>query len=123
MGESKRSSMNFETARDLAFAYPGVAEGAAYGTRALRVNGKFMARLREDGVTLVLKLSEPEREVLMSIDPETFYITEHYRNYDAVLVRLDRVEREDLSDVIEQSWRWVAPRKLVAEYERTHPGP
>jgi hypothetical protein len=81
-----------------------------------------MARLREDGETLVIKASEAEREFRMTVDPETFFITEHYRGYSAVLVRLARVSVEDLRDLIEESWRWLAPRKLVAEYERAHPG-
>lgn len=117
----KRLPLTFDSVTELALAYPGVEPGMAYGTRALRVRGKFMARLKEDGETLVLKVSEPEREFRMALDPETFFITEHYRNYDAVLVRLERIAYEDLSDVVEQSWRWVAPRRLVAEYERTHP--
>ena len=118
----KRSPVTFETVRDIALAYPGVEEGTSFGTPALRVRGKFMARLREDGETLVIKASEAEREFRMMVDPETFFITEHYRGYSAVLVRLARVGVEDLADLIEESWRWLAPRKLVAEYERTHPG-
>jgi hypothetical protein len=118
----KRLPVTFETVRDIALAYPGVEEGTSFGTLALRVRGKFMARLREDGETLVIKASEAEREFRMTVDPETFFITEHYRGYSAVLVRLARVSVEDLRDLIEESWRWLAPRKLVAEYERAHPG-
>lgn len=119
---AQRSPVTYETVRKLALAYPGVEEETSYGTPALRVAGKFFARLREDGETLVIRISEPERALRMTIDPDVFYITEHYRNYGAVLVRLARIEREDLSDVIEQSWRWLAPRRLVAEYKRAHPG-
>jgi hypothetical protein len=119
---AQRPPVTYETVREIALAYPGVEEGTSYGTPALRVAGKFFARLREDGETLVIRISEPERALRMTIDPEVFYITEHYRNYGAVLVRLARIEREDLSDVIEQSWRWLAPRRLVAEYERAHSG-
>lgn len=117
----KRSPATFDTVRQLALAYPGVEEGTSFGTPALRVCGKFMARLREDGETLVVKASEAEREFRMTVDPQTFFITDHYRGYSAVLVRLTRVDVEDLADLIEQSWRWLAPRRLVTEYERAHP--
>lgn len=100
---AQRSPVTYETVRKLALAYPGVEEETSYGTPALRVAGKFFARLREDGETLVIRISEPERALRMTIDPDVFYITEHYRNYGAVLVRL-------------------APRRLVAEYKRAHPG-
>jgi len=118
----KRSPVTFETVCDIALAYPGVEAGTSFGTPALHVGGKFMARLREDGETLVVKASEAEREFRMTVDPETFFITDHYRGYSAVLVRLARIDIEDLRDLIEESWRWLAPRKLVAEYERAHPG-
>lgn len=116
-----RSPVTFETVCELALAYPGVEEGTSYGTPALRVRGKFMARLREDGETLVVKASEAECDFRLTTDPATFFITDHYRGYSAVLVRLARVSVEDLGDLIEQSWRWLAPRKLLAEYERAHP--
>ncbi len=119
---AKRSPVTFATVRDIALAYPGVEEGTSYGTPALRVRGKFMARLREEGETLVVKASEAECEFRLTVDPATFFITDHYRGYSAVLVRLARLNIEDLRDLIEQSWRWLAPRKLVAEYERAHPG-
>lgn len=119
---AQRSPVTYKTVCEIALAYPGVEEGTSYGTPALRVAGKFFARLREDGETLVVKISEHERDLLMTINPEVYYITEHYRNYGAVLVRLARIEWEDLSDVIEQSWRRLAPHRLVAEYERAHPG-
>ena len=119
---NEQAPVTFETVCAIALAFPGVEEGMSYGTRALRVRNKFMARLREDGETLVVKISEAEREFRLMVDPESFFITDHYRNYPAVLVRLARIDPDDLSDVIEQSWRWLAPRRLVAEYERTHPG-
>ncbi len=119
---NERAPVTFETVCEIAHAFPGVEEGTSYGTRALRVHGKFMVRLREDGETLVVKISEAEREFRLMVNPESFFITDHYRNYPAVLVRLARIDPDDLSDVIEQSWRWLAPRRLVAEYERTHPG-
>lgn len=51
------------------------------------------------------------------IDPETFYITNHYLNYPAMLVRLSTVQPDDLRKLIEASWRRGAPAKLVAAYD------
>jgi len=110
--------VTFETVRQLALALPGVEEGTAYGTPAFRVKGKFLARLREDGETLVLRIGFDEREVLMAADPETFYITDHYRGYPAVLVRLAGVHPDQLRDLFAEAWRQNAPRKLVAQARR-----
>lgn len=105
--------------RQLALAFPGVEEGFSYGTPGFRVRGKFLARLWEDGETLVVKCGDDERDFRMQADPETFFITDHYRGYPTVLVRLGRVTKEDLRDVLEEAWRRQAPRRLVMEYDRT----
>ena len=114
----KRSRVTLATVRRLALAFPGVEEGLSYGTPGFRVRGKFLARMWEDGETLVVKCGDDERDFRMKADPETFFITDHYRGYPTVLVRLARVTTTDLRDVLEQAWRLNAPRRLVKEYEQ-----
>ena len=114
----KRSRVTLATVRRLALAFPGVEEGLSYGTPGFRVRGKFLARMQEDGETLVVKCGDDERDFRMKADPETFFITDHYRGYPTVLVRLTRVTTTDLRDVLEQAWRLNAPRRLVKEYEQ-----
>jgi hypothetical protein len=114
----KRPRITLETVRRIALAFPGVEEGLSYGTPGFRVRGKFLARLWEDGETLVVRCGDDERDFRMKADPETFFITDHYRGYPTVLVRLTKVSKEDLREVLEQAWRQQAPRRLVAEYDR-----
>ena len=115
----KRSRVTLATVRRLALAFPGVEEGLSYGTPGFRVRGKFLARMWEDGETLVVKCGDDERDFRMKADPETFFITDHYRGYPTVLVRLASVTRTELQAVLEQAWRLHAPRRLVSEYEET----
>jgi hypothetical protein len=98
---------------------PGVTEGTSYGTPALHVGKKFLARLKEDGETMAVKIDFADREVLLELDPETFYLTDHYRPYPAVLVRLKRIPVGLLEEVIEQAWRFQAPKTIAA---RAQPG-
>lgn len=100
--------------RRIALVLPGVEEGTSYGTPAFRVGKKFLARLWEDGEVLVVKIGFDEREILMKADPETFFITDHYQGYPSVLVRLAAVDPDDLREVLEQAWRFGAPKRLVA---------
>ena len=58
-----------------------------------------------------------EREALMELDPETCFITDHYLNHPAMLVRLATVRTKTLRELIEDSWRSCAPANLVAEYD------
>jgi hypothetical protein len=118
----RRPRSPLATIRRLALAFPGMEEGLSYGTPGFRVRGKFLARLREDGETLVIKCGDDERDYRMKADPETFFITDHYRGYPTVLVRLANVTEADLQAVLEQAWRLHAPKRLVAEYDRQHGG-
>lgn len=110
--------VSFATVQKIALALPGVEEGLSYGTPAFRVRGKFLARLREDGGTLVLKTDFDTQEALMAADPETFSLTDHYRGYPVILVRLSSVHAEDLRKLFETAWRRNAPRRLVDAFEK-----
>lgn len=113
---SPRTKVTFDTVSRIACSFPGVEEGTSYGTPALRVGKKFLARMWEDGETLVLKCGFDERDFRMQADPDTFFTTDHYHGYPTVLVRLTRVSQTDLRDVLEQAWRRSASRKLLAAY-------
>ena len=110
--------VTFAQLRDYARSLPGVDEGTSYGTPAFRVKGKFFLRLKEDGETLVLKTDFYERAHLVESEPETFFITDHYRTYPAVLVRLAAVRPRQLRELVLDSWRRHAPRKLAERYDR-----
>jgi hypothetical protein len=110
--------MTLAAVRRVALALPGVEECLSYGTPGFRVRGKFLARLWEDGETLVVKCGDDERDFRMKAEPETFFVTEHYRGYPTVLVRLGRVREDDLQAVLEEAWRRQAPKRLVKEYDQ-----
>jgi hypothetical protein len=96
---------------------PEVEISKSYGTPALKVRGKMLARLNDDGETLVLRTDFVSRQILTQADPDTFYFTDHYRDYPLVLVRLAKVSRAALPDLLERAWRQVAPKKLIDEHE------
>jgi hypothetical protein len=108
---------NFDTVRAIACALPEVEEGTSYGTPGLRVKGQFFARLKEDGERLVLKVGDVERDLLMQLQPDIYYITNHYKGYPMVLIHLSKIDADELRDVIEGAWRRTAPKKLVAAYD------
>ncbi len=102
----------------IALELPAVAESASYGTPALKVAGKFMARLRteaEGGLAIGCDLLE--RHMLMQADPETFYITDHYADYPMVLVNLANVRWAAMPQLIEQAWRMAASAKAIKAFD------
>lgn len=103
---------------EIARKLPGVEESTAYGTPSLKVRGRIMCRLRTEAEgALALRCDFLDRQILMQADPNVFFVTDHYLNYPMVLVRLDKVRRGALPDLILRAWRMVAPPKLVAEFD------
>jgi len=104
--------------RRIALALPGVEEGPCYGTAGYRVRGKLFARMKEDGTTLVVKCGDDERDLRLQARPDAYFVTDHYRGYPTVLVRLGKVRVGELRDVLEKGWRFNAPKRLLAAHER-----
>ena len=107
----------FDRVRAIGLALPGVTEGASYGTPALHVGKKMLTRIREDGHSLVMKVAFEERDMLMETRPEVFSITPHYKDCPLVLVDLRLVEDAVLARMLEATWRAIAPKRRVAEWE------
>lgn len=112
--------ITFDTVCEIARAFPGTQEGTSYGTRAIKVNKKLIARLREDGKTLVVICGFEERDLRMQAQPEIFFNLPHYYGYPTVLVHLDKVTKTDLREVMEVAWRRAAPRRLLTEHSARH---
>jgi len=102
--------MTFDDVRELALALGDVEEGTSYGTPALKVRGNLMIRLREDG-DLVCIVGFDNRDLLMQMKPATFYSTDHYAGYPSVLVRLGKVTKAQLRDVVRMAWEHASVKK------------
>jgi len=107
----------FEQARLAGHALPGVEDSTSYGTPALKVRGKLLARLHQSGECLVLRADLLDREILLQSDPRVFFITDHYRDYPWILVRFASVDPSALPELIERAWRLVAPKSLVSRHD------
>jgi hypothetical protein len=114
--------MNFDEVRHIALALPGAEEGTSYGTPAFFVRRRHFGRLREEGDALVVRCNVYERKYLIEDRPDVFYVTDHYRGWPYVLVRLATVDPDLMRERLDESWREVAPRKLVAELDRRQAG-
>jgi hypothetical protein len=94
-------------------ALPETEESTWFRTPALKVRGKSFCRMKEDGETLVIQVLDLEdKEALLRSEPELFFTTPHYDGYAYVLVRLGRIGREQLAELVEDAWRLRAPKKL-----------
>jgi hypothetical protein len=104
-----------EWLRPLLLSLPGVTEGKSYGTPGFFVNKRLFVRIREDGENLVVYTDE--RDKWMEANPAVYHITEHYRNYPWMLVRLVKVKEKELKILFEAAWRLRAGKKLTGEFD------
>jgi hypothetical protein len=103
--------VKFEAVRRMALALDNVEEGTSYGMPAFKVRGALFLRLHQDLDSLVVRMDFEQREEMMTADPETYYMTDHYLNYPWILVRLARVHPDALRDLIRLAWRAAAESK------------
>jgi hypothetical protein len=101
----------FGEVRRIALALDNVEEGTSYGTAAFKVGGELFVRMHQDGESLVVRTDFEQREELMASDPETYYITDHYLNYEWILIRLSRVHPDALRDLVRMAWRLASTSK------------
>ncbi len=89
-------------------------QSTSYGTPAFKSAGKLLARLREDGDSLVVGTTFEERDEMLAADPETYFITDHYLKYPWILVRLSRVSSDALRDLLSRALRLASTRNRRA---------
>jgi len=100
----------FNIVRTIGLQLPGVEATTKYdGSPVLKLDGIFMAGLAmhpsAEPDTLVVRSELDDREALVEDAPETYYLTDYYRSYPLVLVRLKRVEPDALRELLSVSWR------------------
>jgi len=104
--------MTFRTVRAIGLAMPGVAESTMYGSPALKLGDRMIAciasnKSAEPG-TLVLRTTFEQRDVMIAEEPETYYLKPHYETFPVVLVRLRRVTRDAMNDLLAGAFRVVS---------------
>ena len=120
----------------IAGALPEVDESTSYGNRDWKVRKKTFAwdrplRPKEvealggfepegaapPGEILAVRVADEEaKQALVSSEPEIYFTTSHFDGYPAVLVRLERIARAELEELILEAWVARAPKRVVAAF-------
>ncbi len=101
----------FHDVRTIALAIDHVEESTSYRIPAFKIGGALLARQNEEPDWLVVRTTFEERDELMATDPATYFITDHYLKYPWVLVRMSRVHRDALGDLLRRAARLAAATK------------
>ena len=120
----------------IATSLPEVAEGTSYGERDWKVRKKTFVwerplRKKEveqlggfepegaapTGEILGLRVADEEaKQALLSSEPEIYFATSHFDGFPAVMIRLARIGREELEEVVVEAWLSRAPKRVAAAY-------
>ena len=110
-----RNKISFDTVRRIALGLPDVEESTTYGSPSLKVRGKLLTCLAvhksAEPDTLAVRIDFDRRAELIAAAPDVYYLTDHYVNYPAVLVRLSRIDPNALRDLLGMAWRFVTAKK------------
>jgi hypothetical protein len=100
--------------RRIALSFPEANEKPSYGKPSFFIAKKFFTRLRDEDDSIG---SIDERDHLLEMDPKTYFITDHYRDYPSVLVRIARIDKTMLRKMLERRFRAIAPKKVLKEMD------
>jgi len=102
---------NFALVVEAARSLPDVEQSLTWGADALKVRGKLLAcqaiHKSTEPNSIVVRIPIDQREELIASDPSVYYLTDHYVNYPSVLVRLSRIHRDALRDLLGIAHRFV----------------
>ena len=95
-------------------AIPGAYEKLWFHKPAVFLHDRFLAKNhhKEDAVTMQVGSMEM-RDMMLEAEPKLFYITDHYRNFPFVLIRLSALTKPVLKDLLAGRAAQLAATKPV----------
>ena len=119
----RKAAVNFEAVRALKREFPDLVESTMYGSPALKLGARLVAclaihRSAEPG-TLVVRTDFEQRAALLTDDPGTYYVTDHYAKHPVVLVRLARLRPDQIRDLVAAARQCVLAHAERSRKKRT----
>lgn len=112
--------ISYDDVRRIALTLPESYEHLSYGGQpSWRTKPRSFTWIRLDPEALVVWVDSVEEKLtLIESDPATFFTIDHYDGHPIVLVRLDVVDVDEATELITESWRLRAPKKLVKAWDQ-----
>lgn len=103
----------------IALSLPHTTAKTAWGTPAFYVKNKMFSRIRSEaeGGLVAFVADIGEKHMLVAADPKKFYSLPHYDNHASVLVRIKAVGKRELRELLTESWRLRAPKRVLQEFD------
>ncbi len=113
MGSSGADHPYLTKLRHLSQSFPETAEVFTWGHPTFRVRGKIFSSFgeREGRPTIGAKQTKPDQEFLVQ-DPR-FFVAPYVGQHGWIGIFIDEVEWPMIADLVETSYRLIAPKRLV----------
>ncbi len=112
----------WQSARELALSLPEAQEQPHFDKPSFRVRGRIFATLSESDARVTLKLAPADQLALNTLYGDAIRAVEGYWGQQGwTVVELDRIAAGPLQQLLLQSWRQVAPKRLIAMTEPADP--
>ncbi|MBW8362512.1 MAG: hypothetical protein K0M56_10045 [Kaistella sp.] len=109
---------DFEAVKNIALTFPGTEESISHeGTPSVKVRGKLMCRLHDSGAFIPIRLDFEIRDRYLESHPEVFHLPYHFTAYPYICMWIHHYDKKLLTEVLEYSWKGLATKKMVKEYE------
>ena len=113
---ARRRPLTFSDVREIALSMPDVEETTAYGMPAFKAGktrfaGRPVERHDVEPNSLGVPMSFEERARRLEERPDVYYVTQHFEGYPAVLVRLSRIDRRELREILAAAWQHAMERQ------------
>ena len=106
----------------LALELPGVELTTSWGQPSLKAHGKLWVWWSPHEDAPVFKVPFEEREFLLEVEPETFFVTAHYKKHALVLARPERLDPGWAKANLIRVWRAQAPKRFLKAYDAARSG-
>jgi hypothetical protein len=109
--------VNLDDARTLALALPETHEEPHFDLTSFRVGKKIFATAPLDGDQLRIFVDESETKASVADDPNVYEELWWGRRLVGLGVALSTADPDRVAELLEESWRRKAPKKIVAAYD------
>jgi hypothetical protein len=106
-----------EQARAIALALPRTTEALVRDRVNFRIGQIVYLAFSRDETMMGFAFPKEERDSLVASEPEKFLLPKPSdMRYRWVVVRLDRIDEDELRELIEDAWRMCVPKRVAAEH-------
>jgi hypothetical protein len=106
-----------EEIRAVASVLPRTNEGLVRGQVKFRVGRIVYLAISRDGSTMGFAFPKEWRNALVESEPEKFSLpSEHDMRYHWVHVDLEKIDADEMRDLVEDAWACTVPKRVADEY-------